>query len=240
MTTVTGLVTLLAQNGLQQQTFNADQCPGNNDICPGWILQHFGDYWGPLGEHVVLSVVPLAAGFVIATALAILAHRQRWLQGPMLAFVTILFTIPSIAAFLILIPAIGFGRLTAFVALTAYTLVLIYRNVIAGLEAVPRSTVEAAQGMGLSDNQILRGVELPLAMPTILAGVRIAGSSTVGIAGFAFFAGAGGLGRSIIESFSFRGNVLAAGLLMVALAAAIELVVLGIQKALTPWERAAR
>lgn len=240
MTAVTGLVTVLAQNGLQQETFNANKCPGSNGICAGWILQHFGDYWGPLGEHVVLSVVPLVAGFVIATALAIAAHRQRWLQGPFLAFVTILFTIPSIAAFLILIPLIGFGRVTAFVALTAYTLVLIYRNVISGLSGVPRSTVEAAQGMGLSGNQILWGVEMPLAMPTILAGVRIAASSTVGIAGFAFFAGAGGLGRSINEDFSFRGNVLAAGLLMVLLAAVLELVVLGIQRILTPWERAAR
>jgi osmoprotectant transport system permease protein len=240
VTPMPGLITVFAQNGLEQQTFNADKCPGNNGICAGWILDHFGHYWTPLLQHIVLSVVPLVAGFVIATALAILAHRQRWLQGPLLAFVTILFTIPSIAAFLILIPLIGFGRTTAFVALTAYTLVLIYRNVIAGLGGVPRSTVEAAQGMGLSPNQILWGVEFPLALPTILAGVRIAASSTVGIAGFAFFAGAGGLGRSINESFSFQGNVLAAGLLMVLLAATLELIVLAIQKALTPWERATR
>jgi osmoprotectant transport system permease protein len=240
VTSLPGLVTVFAQNGLSQETFNADKCPGNNGICAGWILSHFGHYTTPLLQHVVLSVVPLVAGFVIATALAILAHRVRWLQGPLLVLVTILFTIPSIAAFLILIPLIGFGTTTAFVALTAYTLVLIYRNVISGLSGVPRSTVEAAQGMGLSSNQILWGVELPLAMPTILAGVRIAASSTVGIAGFAFFAGAGGLGRSINESFSFRGNVLAAGLLMVLLAAALELVVMLIQKALTPWERAAR
>jgi osmoprotectant transport system permease protein len=240
VTALTGLVTIFAQNGLQQETFNADKCPGNNGTCVGWILDHFGNYTTPLLQHIVLSVVPLVAGFVIATALAILAHRQRWLQAPLLVFVTILFTIPSIAAFLILIPLIGFGTTTAFVALTAYTLVLIYRNVISGLGGVPRSTVEAAQGMGLSDNQILWRVELPLAMPTILAGVRIAASSTVGIAGFAFFAGAGGLGRSINESFSFRGNVVAAGLLMVLLAAVLELIVLAVQRVLTPWERAAR
>ena len=234
------IVTVLAQNGLGQETFSADQCPGNNGICAGWILQHFGDYWTPLGQHVVLSVIPLLLGFVIATALAILAHRKRWLQPPLLVFVTILFTIPSIAAFLILIPMIGFGTKTAIVALTAYTLVLIYRNVISGLSGVPRSTVEAAEGMGLTPRQILWGVELPLALPTILAGVRIAGSSTVGIAGFAFFAGAGGLGRPINEDFAFRGNVLAAGVLMVLLAAALELGVLAVQRILTPWERARR
>jgi osmoprotectant transport system permease protein len=237
---VIGPVVVLAQNGLQQETFNANKCPGNNGICASWIIDHFGDYTTPLAQHVVLSIVPLAIGFLIATALAILAHRQRWLQAPMLVFVTVLFTIPSIAAFLILIPLIGFGTTTAFVALTAYTLVLIYRNVISGLSGVPRSTVEAAQGMGLSANQILWKVEFPLALPTILAGVRIAASSTVGIAGFAFFAGAGGLGRVINEDFSFRGNVVAAGLLMVLLAAVLELVVLGIQRALTPWERATR
>jgi osmoprotectant transport system permease protein len=240
VTSVLGLTTVFAQNGLTQEKFNADACPGNNGVCASWILGHFGHYWTPLLQHIVLSVVPLVAGFLIATALAIIAHRQRWLQAPLLVFVTILFTIPSIAAFLILIPLIGFGETTAFVALTAYTLVLIYRNVISGLGGVPRSSVEAAQGMGLSANQILWGVELPLALPTILAGVRIAASSTVGIAGFAFFAGAGGLGRSINESFSFQGNVLAAGLLMVLLAAALELLVLVIQKVLTPWERAAR
>jgi osmoprotectant transport system permease protein len=186
----------------------------------------------------VLSVVPLLLGALIATALALLAHRHRWLQTPLLVFVTVLFTIPSIAAFLILIPLIGFGTTTAFVALTAYTLVLIYRNVLAGLRGVPPQAINAAQGMGLTPNQILFGVELPLAMPTILAGVRIAASSTVGIAGFAFFAGAGGLGKPINESFAFRGNVLAAGLLMIALAAALELIVLGVQRLLTPWERA--
>jgi osmoprotectant transport system permease protein len=240
VTSLPGLITVFAQNGLGQETFNADQCPGNNGICAGWILDHFDNYTTPLLQHIVLSVVPLALGFVIATALAILAHRQRWLQGPMLVFVTVLFTIPSIAAFLILIPLIGFGTTTAIVALTAYTLVLIYRNVISGLAAVPSSTVEAAQGMGLTSNQILWGVEIPLALPTILAGVRIAASSTVGIAGFAFFAGAGGLGRSINESFSFRGNVIAAGLLMVLLAAALELIVMSVQRVMTPWERARR
>ena len=225
---------------LEQQNFSADKCPGNDGVCLGWIIDNFDRYVTPLQQHVVLSVVPLLIGFVIATGLAMLAHRQRWLQTPLLVFVTILFTVPSIAAFLILIPLMGFGTATAIVALTAYTLVLIYRNVLAGLRAVPPSAIDAAHGMGFSSNQILWKVELPLAMPTILAGVRIAASSTVGIAGFAFFAGAGGLGRSINESFSFRGNVLTAGLLMILLAAALELIVLVIQRFLTPWQRAVR
>jgi osmoprotectant transport system permease protein len=237
---MTGGLIFLAQNGLQQEKFNANSCPGNNGVCAGWIIDHFGQYWTPLQQHVVLSVVPLVLGFVIATALAMLAHRQRWLQAPLLIFVTILFTIPSIAAFLILIPLVGFGTVTAIIALTAYSLVLIFRNVLEGLRGVPRGAINAADGMGLTSSQILWKIELPLALPTILAGVRIAASSTVGIAGFAFFAGAGGLGKSINESFDFQGNVIAAGLLMILLAAALELIVLGIQRVLTPWERARR
>jgi osmoprotectant transport system permease protein len=237
---VLGALFVLAQNGLQIEKFNAHRCPGNNGLCPAWVIDHFDRYTTPLGQHVVLSVVPLGLGFVIATALALIAHRARWMQLPLLVLVTVLFTIPSIAAFLILIPLIGFGTWTAIVALTAYTLVLIYRNVLTGLQQVPRETVEAAEGMGLTPMQILFRVELPLALPTVLAGARIAASSTVGIAGFAFFAGAGGLGRTINENFSFRGNVVMSGLLMVALAAVLELLVLGIQRLATPWTRAAR
>jgi osmoprotectant transport system permease protein len=239
---VLGSIFVLAQNGLQQQTFSADKCPGNNGLCASYMLHHISDYWTPLGQHVVLSVVPLAFGFVIATGLALLAHRQRWLQIPFLTFVTVLFTIPSIAAFLILLPVLGFGTWTAILALTAYTLVLIYRNVLTGLAGVPRETIDAAQGMGLTSTQILFRVELPLALPTILAGLRIAASSTVGIAGFAFFAGAGGLGAKIGTGaqFDFLGNVVTAGILMVLLAAALELIVLGMQRLATPWERAGR
>ena len=129
-----------------------------------------------------------------------------------------LFTVPSIAFYLILLNVTGRGYATAVVVLTAYTLVLIYRNVTTGLQEVPRDMVDAAEGMGLTRRQILFRVELPMALPTIFAGLRIAASSTVGIAGFAFFAGAGGLGAEIFADPTFRGNVVAASLLMVLLA----------------------
>ena len=127
-----------------------------------------------------------------------------------------LFTVPSIAFYLILLNVTGRGFTTAVVVLTAYTLVLIYRNVSTGLQEVPRDMVDAAEGMGLTRSQILFRVELPMALPTIFAGMRIAASSTVGIAGFAFFAGAGGLGAEIFADPTFQGNVVAASLLMVA------------------------
>jgi osmoprotectant transport system permease protein len=203
-------------------------------------VDNFNQYWNPLWEHVQLSVVPLLIGFVVATALALLAHRYTFLNGIFLALVSALFTIPSIAFYLILLNVTGRGFATAVVVLTAYTLVLIYRNVTTGLQEVPQDMVDAAEGMGLTRRQILFRVELPMALPTIFAGLRIAASSTVGIAGFAFFAGAGGLGAEIFRDPTFRGNVVAASLLMVLLATALELIVLAIQRAFTPWERAVR
>jgi osmoprotectant transport system permease protein len=216
----------------------AERCPGNNGLCPGFILDNFSQYWSPLWEHVLLSVVPLAIGFVLATGLALLAHRYRGLGPIFLAFVSVLFTIPSIAFYLILLNVTGRGFTTAVIVLTAYTQVLIYRNVATGLEEVPSEMVDVAEGMGLTRRQILFGVELPMALPTIFAGLRIAASSTVGIAGFAFFAGAGGLGGEIFADPTFQGNVVAASLLMILLATVLELLVLLIQRACTPWERA--
>ncbi len=155
---------------------------------------------------MLLSIVPLAIGFVIATSLALFAHRYRVAQPFFLAFVGALFTIPSIAFYLILLNITGRGFGTAVVVLTAYTQVLIYRNVMTGLQEVPAETVDVAEGMGLTQRQILFRVELPMALPTIFAGLRIAASSTVGIAGFAFFAGAGGLGGEIFSRPGLQGQ----------------------------------
>jgi osmoprotectant transport system permease protein len=218
----------------------AQKCPGNNGLCPGWIADNIDQYVDPLWEHVLLSVVPLLLGFVVATGLALLAHRYTQLNPVFLGLVSALFTIPSIAFYLILLNVTGRGFTTAVVVLTAYTLVLIYRNVTTGLQEVSRDMVDAAEGMGLTRRQILFKVELPMALPTIFAGLRIAASSTVGIAGFAFFAGAGGLGAEIFADPTFRGNVVTASVLMILLATCLELAVLAAQRAFTPWERAVR
>ncbi|MBA3421123.1 MAG: ABC transporter permease [Thermoleophilaceae bacterium] len=215
-----------------------NECPGNNGLCPGWIFDNIDQYLSPLWEHVLLSIVPLVLGFLVATTLALLAHRYKFLGTGFLAIVSALFTIPSIAFYLILLNVTGRGFATAVIVLTAYTLVLIYRNVQTGLEEVPREMVDVAEGMGLTRRQILFRVELPMALPTIFAGLRIAASSTVGIAGFAFFAGAGGLGQEIFAAPTFRGNVVAASVLMILLATVLELAVLAVQRSFTPWERA--
>jgi len=152
----------------------------------------------------------------------------------------ILYTIPSVAAFLLLIPITGFGLLTAVIALSAYTLLIIFRNVVTGLAATPDEARDAARGMGLTENQLLWRVEVPLALPEIFAGVRIATTTTVGLAALAFFAGAGGLGALIFSDLSFKSNVVVAGGLCILMAMVLDGLLLIAQRLSTPWVRAAR
>ncbi len=229
---------IFAQGGFVRDRTGVTGCPSNNGICASWVLDHVDQYWTPLLEHVYLTLIPLALGFTIALSIGLLAHRQRWLIPPVTGITSAIYTIPSISSFLLLLPITGRGNDTAITALTAYTLVIIFRNVITGLNGVPAHAIDAARGMGLTSRQLLFRVELPLALPEILAGLRIAAATTVGLAAFAFLAGAGGLGRNIDQDIEFRGNVLFCGLLLTLLAATLDFVVLMIQRSLTPWRRA--
>jgi osmoprotectant transport system permease protein len=220
------------------QERSGDSCVAQGDFCPSWIVDNLDRYVTPFLEHIYLTVVSVAVGFAIAFVLALIAHRQRWLVPPTAGFTQVLFTIPSIAAFFLLQPITGRGNLTAIVALVAYTLFVFFQNFITGLGQVSADAKDAAKGMGLTDWQMLWRVELPLAVPTILAGLRIATTSTIGLATLAFFAGAGGLGAEIIADISFKSNVLVAGGLAVLLAAAFDLIILGVQRVATPWRRA--
>lgn len=226
---------MLAQVVLHQRK---EDCVNRNGFCPSWIAHHLGDYVHPLLEHVELVVISVTAGFVISLGLALLARRQRWLIPPITAVTGILYTLPSLALFFLLIPITGFGTLTAVIPLTAYTLLIIFRNIVTGLDAVPAEAKDAARGMGMTDRQLLWRVELPLALPEILAGVRIAATSTVGLAALAFAAGAGGLGQQIVSDVTFKSNVVVAGGLCVMLAAALELALLGVERWALPWKRA--
>ena len=214
-------------------------CEASNGFCPDWIADNFDRYVGPFFEHVYLTAVSVGVGFLIAFLLGIVAHRRRWLAPPFAGVTTVLYTIPSIAAFFLLQPFTGRGNLTAIVALVAYSLQAIYANVTTGLRNVPAEARDAARGMGLTDRQLLWRVELPLAVPEIVGGLRIALTTTVSLATLAFFAGAGGLGQEIYADIDFRSNVVVAGGLAVLLAAALDLGLLGAQRALTPWRRAA-
>ena len=236
---MTEALVVLAQLKLRPSGDRGDSCVADNGVCPGWIADNLDRYVRPLEQHVVLTLVSVAIGFAIAFALALLAHRRRWLVAPIVQVTGILYTLPSVALFFLLLPVTGRGSLTAVVALVAYTLLIIFRNVVTGLDGVPADARDAGLGMGLTPNQLLWRVELPLALPEIMAGLRIAVTTTVGLAALAFLAGAGGLGEAIFADVNFRSNVLVAGGLCVLLAVVLDVLVLGAQKALTPWTRAA-
>ena len=214
-------------------------CVSDNGFCPEWIADNFDRYLDPFWQHVFLTVTSVALGFAIAFALGILAHRRRWLVGPITNATGIFYTIPSVALFFLLLPITGRGNTTALIALTGYTLLILFRNVVEGLDGVPEDARDAGRGMGLSERRLLWQVELPLALPVILAGVRVAFTTTVGLAALAFFAGAGGLGEALNSDKTFKSNVVVAGGLCVLLAAMLDALVLGVQRLATPWTRTA-
>lgn len=226
----------LAQVEIRERT--GESCVADNGFCPSWIADNYDRYVTPFLEHIYLTEISVAVGFVIAFTLALIAHRRRWLIGPIAGVTGVLYTIPSVAAFFLLQPITGRGNLTAIIALVAYTLLILFRNIMTGLANVPDEAKDAARGMGLTDRQMLWRVELPLAVPEILAGLRIATTTTIGLATLAFFAGAGGLGAQIDAQIFFKSNVVVAGGLAVLLAAAFDLLILRVQRRLTPWQRA--
>ena len=233
---MSGLELVLAQLDIRSR--RGGTCVSEDGFCPDWIVDNLDRYVEPLVQHVFLTVVSVVLGFAISFVLALLAHRRQWLKPPISAFTSVLFTIPSVAAFLLLLPVTGRTSLTAIIALVAYTQVFLFRNAVNGLGNVPEETRDAARGMGLTDRQVLWRVELPLAVPEILAGLRIATVTTVNLATLAFFAGAGGLGEQIYQDITFRSNVVVAGGLAVLLAAVLDIVILTFQRLVTPWRRA--
>jgi len=213
----------------------------NRLFCPGWVTDNYDRYVDPTLQHLVLVGSAVAAGFLIAFALAIFAHRHSWLQTPFLAGTGILYTIPSISFFFLLLPLTGRGAMTAIIALTAFNLQIIFRNITTGFRNVPPDVTEAARGIGLTRSQILRQVELPLAMPEIIAGLRIATVSTVALATLAVFANGGGLGAEIVtgSNITFKTGIIVAGSIAVLMAILFDAVLLLAGRVLTPWKRAA-
>jgi osmoprotectant transport system permease protein len=235
---VTGALAILAQVQLHNRETGKLSCVQNNGICPDWIVHHLGDYASPTWRHIQLTLGSVVLGFVIAFVLALIAHRHRWLTGPIIGITGILYTIPSLALFALLIPLTDFGFITALIPLTVYTLLILFRNIVAGLDNVPDEARDAALGMGFTDRQLFWRVELPLALPEIFAGLRVATTTNVGLAALAFYAGAGGLGQQILSDIAFKSNVLTAGAICVLLAFVLDLGLLGAQRALLPWQRA--
>ena len=234
---------LAAGNGLPQSFFHnrkgANDCIANNGtFCFSWAADNFDRYVGPALKQAYMVSISVAIGFAIALCLALLSHRRRWLAPPITGATGVLYTVPSLAFFSLLLPITGFGTDTAVIALSAYTLQIIYRNIATGLASVPQGAMDAGRGMGMTSRQLLWRVELPLAIPEIIAGLRIATVSTVAISTLAFFAGAGGLGAEIYSDLTFKTNILLAGAFVIAMAIAFDLALLGVQRVATPWRRA--
>jgi osmoprotectant transport system permease protein len=211
--------------------------PENGAFCFDWAFDNFDRYVNPALEHLALVVVSVVFGFLIAFGLALLSHRRRWLQPAFLGATGVLYTVPSIAFFFLLIPITGRGFDTAVIALTAYNLQIIYRNAVIGLANVPPDATDTGRGMGMTDRQLLWRVELPLAVPEIIAGLRIATVSTVALATLAVFAGAGGLGDPIYADLTFKTNVVIAGGLAVLIALAFDLMLVVAQRFIVPWRQ---
>jgi osmoprotectant transport system permease protein len=210
-------------------------------FCFDWAKENIDRFGTPTVQHLQIVIPALLIGFVVAFALALLAHRTRWLQPPLLAATGILYTIPSIAFFFLLLPVTGLGRDTAIVVLAAYTLQIIYRNTILGLNNVPSSVKDAARGMGLTQRQILWKVELPLAIPEIIAGLRVAVVSTIAIATLAVLISAGGLGTQMYGSnLTFPTSIIIAGAIVMLMALAFDAILLLVQRLTTSWRRAAQ
>jgi osmoprotectant transport system permease protein len=207
----------------------------------GWIASHLDDLAVATAQHLVLTAIPLAVGFVISLVLAIVAVRRPLVNGPITAVTGLLYTIPSLAAFAILLPIFGFSYLTALIPLTSYTLLILFRNIVAGLQGVPREVLESADGMGYRSGQRLLRVELPLAVPLMVAGLRVATVTLVGLATVVSILGNtfGGLGLLITEGLQtfFPTKYLVGSLLAVGLALVLDLLLHRLERLATPWAR---
>ena len=210
-------------------------------ICPDFVTSRLDIIADALAQHIILTVVSLILGAAVALPLGLLAFRIRRLRGLVLGGSTILYTIPSLAMFSLLVPYTGLSQLTVIVGLVLYSLTILVRNVVAGLDAVPDDVEESARGLGFDAGALLLRVQLPLALPTIFAGLRVAATSTVALTTLGILVGYGGLGNLIFRGLQsdFKAQVLTASVLVVALAVVADLAILAVQRLATPWTRRA-
>ena len=202
-----------------------------------WVFDHVDDIWVQTLEHLSLTGIAVGLGCLISLPLALLVHRNRRYYGPVTSFTGILYTIPSLALFAMLVPYTGLSLLTAEIGLVSYTLLIIIRNVVAGLAGVPEEVKEAARGMGYTKRQMLWRVEVPLATPVILAGLRIATVTTIGLVTVTSLIGYGGLGFFIKLGLdrAFNTATLLGAVLSMALAVIADRSLVWAERRLTPW-----
>jgi osmoprotectant transport system permease protein len=203
-----------------------------------WVGDHIDDITFRLRQHIWLTVASVVLGALIAIPLAIVASRRRVVYTPLLVIGSILYTIPSLAAFVLLIEWTS-RRDAALIVLTSYTILVLVRNTVTGLDGVPADIKEAARGMGYSPFRMLVRIELPIALPSIVAGIRIATVTNVGLVTIAAIIGQGGLGALILDGLrrDFSTPLMVGALLSIMLAVVLDLGLLGMQRLASPWQR---
>jgi osmoprotectant transport system permease protein len=215
--------------------------PGEPLIRWDWIASHLDEFAFRLGEHVELTVIAVGVGFVIAFALSLLILRVPRAEGPITWITGTLYTIPSLALFALLIPYTGLTILTAEIGLVGYTLLIFINNIVRGIRGVPADVREAAVGMGYTPREVLWRIELPLAAAVIIAGIRIATVSTIGLVTVTALIGQGGFGFLILIGLQrfFTTELIAGAVLSVALAVVADALLVLLQRRLTPWAQLA-
>ncbi len=205
-----------------------------------WVSEEWDQIWDAIVEHLTLTMMAMALGLVASSILAAIALRHRWAMTPITATTSLIYTLPSVALFALLAPVWGnLSRWTAVIPLAGYTMLILVTNIVAGFQAVPPSVRDAADGMGMSRARRVRTVDLPLAVPYIVTGIRIATVSTVGLVTVAAIIGQGGLGRLIFSGLrrAFWTPMTVGALLSIVLALALDAVILVIGLWLSPWQR---
>ncbi|QDY80488.1 ABC transporter permease [Streptomyces qinzhouensis] len=217
-----------------------DDCLARNDwICGAYLATRRELLQDAVLQHLQLTAAAVALALVVAVPLAVAARTARWAAGPVLALTTILYTIPSLAMFSLLLPVYGLSASLVIAGLVLYSLTLLVRNILAGLRAVPEETRQAARGLGYGPLRLLLTVELPLALPAAMAGLRIATVSAISLVTIGAIVGYGGLGNLIYAGMNtyFKAQVLTASVLCVVIAVAADLLLLLVQRLATPWAR---
>lgn len=204
-----------------------------------WIGSNVGAIAGATWDHLVLTVIAVGVGFLLSLGFALVIRDDRRFEGPINGLTGILYTIPSLALFAILVPITGLSILTAEIGLVSYTLLILTRHIVAGFDAVPRDIVESADGMGFTARQRLIQIDLPLALPLIVAGLRVATVTTIGLVMVTALIGEGGLGNLMLRGFNFRNYtaVYVGAIVTVALAVVADALILVMGRLLTPWTR---
>lgn len=224
-------------------SFGHSNCPKSATFCTSWFTSNWGSLLQPaLVQHIYMTAIAVVIGFVISMAAAQYAHRRGWFENGFRTFATFLYTIPSLALFLLFVPATGLSLTTIEIGLVGYTFLLLFRNIVTGLRAAPPEAIAAAQGMGMAPRQILLRVNLPLAIPSIMAGVRVTTVTVIATAAIAADVTSLGLGKPIFDGIQngFTTELVASSLLLIVLALVLDTLLVLVQRAITPWVRAAR